>query len=118
MIKPRDFSSQARPEVPLLACRVAAGFPSPADDFVEGSLDLNALIDHPAATYFLRASGHSMIGAGIFDGDLLIVDRSITAARLPTSVLTANEARLMPTVTHHPWRNFCRYSQIPSQFQA
>jgi len=78
MIKPRDFSSQARPEVPLLACRVAAGFPSPADDFVEGSLDLNALIDHPAATYFLRASGHSMIGAGIFDGDLLIVDRSIT----------------------------------------
>lgn len=61
-----------------MACRVAAGFPSPADDFTEGSLDLNSLIEQPAATYFLRASGHSMIGAGIFDGDLLIVDRSIT----------------------------------------
>ena len=64
---------------PLLASRVEAGFPSPADDYVERSLDLNEeLIHHPAATYFLRAGGRSMQGAGIHDGDLLVVDRSIT----------------------------------------
>lgn len=65
---------------PLLASRVQAGFPSPADDYVERSLDLNEeLIRHPAATYFLRAGGCSMQGAGIHDGDLLVVDRSIDA---------------------------------------
>lgn len=77
MAQQSDFLPRAPIDIPLLACRVAAGFPSPADDFIEGRLDLNALIERPAATYFLRASGHSMSGAGIFDGDLLIVDRSI-----------------------------------------
>lgn len=63
---------------PLLACRVEAGFPSPADDHVERTLDLNEeLITHPAATFFIRASGRSMQGAGIHDGDLLVVDRSV-----------------------------------------
>lgn len=57
---------------------VAAGFPSPADDFLEDKLDLNEkLIQHPAATFFVRVSGHSMIKAGIHSGDLLIVDRSL-----------------------------------------
>lgn len=57
---------------------VPAGFPSPAADYTEQSLDLNELcIRHPAATYFVRVSGDSMIGAGIQDGDMLIVDRSI-----------------------------------------
>lgn len=65
---------------PLLASRVEAGFPSPADDHVERTLDLNdELITHPAATFFLRASGRSMQGAGIHDGDLLVVDRSISS---------------------------------------
>jgi DNA polymerase V len=65
---------------PIFASRVPAGFPSPAEDFVEGALDLNQhLIDHPSATFFLRVSGDSMIGAGIFADDLLIVDRSLTA---------------------------------------
>jgi DNA polymerase V len=65
---------------PLLASRVEAGFPSPADDHVERSLDLNEeLIPHPAATFFLRAGGSSMLGAGIHDGDLLVVDRSLSA---------------------------------------
>jgi DNA polymerase V len=55
------------------------GFPSPADDFIERSLDLNEqLVTNPIATFFVRASGNSMDGAGIHDGDLLIVDRSIT----------------------------------------
>ena len=65
--------------LPLIGPRVEAGFPSPADDFIEGSLDLNEqLIDNPIATFFVRASGHSMHGAGIHDGDLLVVDRAIT----------------------------------------
>jgi len=65
--------------LPLIGGRVEAGFPSPADDFIERSLDLNEqLIANPIATFFMRASGHSMAGAGINDGDLLIVDRSIT----------------------------------------
>ena len=63
---------------PLLASRVEAGFPSPADDYVERSLDLNEeLITHPTATFFLKAGGRSMQGAGIHDGDLLVVDRSL-----------------------------------------
>jgi DNA polymerase V len=62
---------------PLLADRVRAGFPSPAEDHMEGPIDLNRhLIRHPAATFFVRVSGHSMTGAGIQDGDLLIVDRA------------------------------------------
>lgn len=66
---------------PLVGGRVEAGFPSPADDFIERSLDLNEqLVTNPIATFFVRANGHSMDGAGIHDGDLLIVDRSITPA--------------------------------------
>ena len=66
--------------LPLFIHSVPAGFPSPADDYMEHSLDLNAyLIQHPAATYLARAKGHSMTGQGIFDGDLLIVDRSLEA---------------------------------------
>jgi DNA polymerase V len=59
---------------------VTAGFPSPADDYVEGRLDLNAhLVKHPAATFFVRVAGDSMIGAGIHPGDILVVDRSLEA---------------------------------------
>ena len=57
---------------------MSAGFPSPAQDYLDGKLDLNSyLIEHPAATFFMRMSGDAMIDAGIFDNDLLIVDRSI-----------------------------------------
>jgi len=66
-------------EMPLYASAISAGFPSPADDFVEKKLDLNDhLVKNRQATFFLRVSGDSMIDAGIHDGDLLIVDRSIT----------------------------------------
>lgn len=62
---------------PLFGARVAAGFPSPADDHVDASLDLHDyLIAHPAATFYVRVSGDSMIGAGINPNDVLIVDRA------------------------------------------
>lgn len=64
--------------LPLFTGKVAAGFPSPADDYIEKTLDLNELlIKKPAATFFARAQGDSMIGAGIHHNDILIVDRSI-----------------------------------------
>ena len=57
---------------------VECGFPSPARDFTEGTIDLNEeLIPHPYATFIVRARGDSMVGSGIYPGDLLIVDRSI-----------------------------------------
>ena len=66
--------------LPLFASKVAAGFPSPADDYVEKTLDLNELlVQNPAATFFARAEGESMINAGIFPNDILVVDRSVEA---------------------------------------
>lgn len=60
---------------------VAAGFPSPAEQYLEPPLDLNdLLVKRPAATYFVRVEGDSMIGAGIHDKDLLVVDRSLRPA--------------------------------------
>ena len=77
-IIPNNSGIARQRPLPLFLCHVAAGFPSPADDYIEGPLDLNEhVIKHPSATYFVRASGDSMNGAGIFNGDLLIVDRSL-----------------------------------------
>jgi len=65
-------------ERPLFLTQVPAGFPSPADDSIEQKLDLNRhLIKHPAATYFVRVSGDSMIDAGIRSKDILVVDRAL-----------------------------------------
>lgn len=62
----------------LLRNRVCAGFPSPAEDLGAQRIDLTqVLIKHAQATYFLRASGHSMVEAGIFDNDIMVVDRAI-----------------------------------------
>ena len=66
--------------IPFYINKVPAGFPSPAQDYIERTLDLNELcISHPAATFFVRAEGDSMIEGGIQSGDILIVDRSIDA---------------------------------------
>lgn len=74
-----DFAASL--PLPLAAFRVSAGFPSPADDYLDGPIDLNRhLIRHPAATFFVRVSGDSMTGAGIHDGDLLVVDRAAECA--------------------------------------
>ncbi len=68
-------------DLPVFIARITAGFPSPAADYEEGKLDLNHyLIKNPPATFIVRVAGDSMTGAGIHEGDLLIVDRSIEPA--------------------------------------
>ena len=67
-------------KLPFFSSKVAAGFPSPADDYLQKLLDLNEhLVKHPSATFIVEAVGSSMIGAGIQPGALLIVDRSLKA---------------------------------------
>lgn len=66
--------------LPMFGHKVRAGFPSPADDYVEAFLDLNEhLIEHKDATFFVQATGDSMTGAGIQEGNLLVVDRALEA---------------------------------------
>lgn len=63
---------------PLVSSRVSAGFPSPAEDYIEGHIDLNMiLIRNPLATVYVRVSGDSMSDAGIYPNSLLVVDRSM-----------------------------------------
>jgi DNA polymerase V len=72
--------SDTRTELPLMSSRPQAGFPVPGDDLIEKVLDINDLVvKHPASTFFVRVEGDSMEGAGIFSGDVLVVDRSLTA---------------------------------------
>lgn len=74
----RQLSTQGIYKCPLFGSTIAAGFPSPADEFIEARLDLNELlIKHPVATFFMRVSGNSMQDYGIHDRDILIVDRSL-----------------------------------------
>lgn len=82
--RPNDKPTFHRPdtsthrELPVAGGSVKAGFPSPADDFLDAPLDLNReFVQNPASTFFVRVSGDSMAGDGIDDGDLLIVDKSL-----------------------------------------
>jgi DNA polymerase V len=60
--------------IPLFSCRISAGFPSPADDYIEAELDLNRyMIRHPPGTFMVRVTNDALAGAGILDGDILIV---------------------------------------------
>jgi len=78
-------------EIPLFLQMISAGFPSPADDYIDKCLDLNEyLIKHPSATFFVRVEGDSMINAGIHHGDILIVDRSLEAAHKSIIVAVIN----------------------------
>ncbi len=95
----------------------SCGFPSPAQDYVEDRLDINQLvIKHPNATYFIRVSGDSMIDAGIGDGDLLVVDRALTAQHGDIVVaavdgeFTVKELRTRPFLQLVPHNT--RYSPI------
>ncbi len=76
-----EFEKRKKLKRPLLGTNITAGFPSPAQDYIEKTIDLNEqLITHPVATFFVRVEGDSMIGAGIFPDDVLIVDRALNAA--------------------------------------
>lgn len=76
-------SATGRPTVeltPLYSSAPAAGFPAPGDDMVERALNVHDfLVKHPVSTFFVRVEGDSMEGAGIFSGDILVVDRSVEA---------------------------------------
>lgn len=81
--------------LPLALEAVAAGFPSPAADYVESSIDLNVeLVPHPSSTFFLRVEGEAMAAAGIGHGDLLVVDRSV-APRCGSTVVVAHGGQLL-----------------------
>jgi DNA polymerase V len=72
-----DYTTEL--ELPLVQTGISAGFPSPADDFIELTIDLNKfLVKHKDTTYFARVKGHSMKNAGIYDGDLLVIDKSLS----------------------------------------
>lgn len=110
----KPISAQQGPLLPLFESRVPAGWPSQADDYVDRALDLNELlIRHPAATFFARAQGSSMRGLGIFDGDILIVDRAaqpvhgdvVVAAldgELTCKVLDRHHGRLLSANDKYP----------------
>ena len=71
-----DFTTQL--ELPLAGTAIAAGFPSPAEEYLDLALDLNKeLVKHPAATFYARVKGNSMVDAGIQDGDLLVIDKAL-----------------------------------------
>jgi DNA polymerase V len=73
---PVQFQQKIKIKLPLFESFVHAGFPSPAEDYSDKKLDLNEfLIKHPSSTFFVKVEGDSMIGAGIFPGDMLVVDR-------------------------------------------
>jgi len=91
--------------LPLAGESVAAGFPSPADDYIDIGIDLNdTLIRHPSSTFFLRVSGDSMTGAGIQHGDLLVVDRSLEARPGQIVVAVLDGAFTLKRLVHHRGR--------------
>ncbi|WP_336755534.1 translesion error-prone DNA polymerase V autoproteolytic subunit [Pantoea sp. USHLN298] len=90
--------------LPLFTERVACGFPSPAQDYVEDRLNLNTLlIAHPGATYFVKVSGDSMVGAGIGDGDLLVVDRSLSACHGNIVIAAVDGEFTVKELRKHPY---------------
>jgi len=71
------YGTDERQELPFFDAPIPAGFPSPAEGYLDKKLDLNELlIRHPAATFFVRVAGESMIQAGVHSGDILVVDRA------------------------------------------
>lgn len=76
LFKPAEPLSKV--SLPLFTSKIPAGFPSPANDYIEKDLDLNELmIENPTATFFARAQGYSMINAGILPGDILVINRAL-----------------------------------------
>ncbi len=90
--------------LPLYQELVQAGFPSPAQDYVEKGIDLNKLcVNHPAATYFVTATGLSMVDAGIYEGSMLVVDRSLTAKHGDIVIATVAGEYTVKRLCTHPF---------------
>ena len=84
--------------IPFYLHKVGAGFPSPATDYIEDDIDLNShLITNAPATFIIRVQGKSMANVGIYDGDLLIVDRSINPKNSSTVIANVNEELVVKT---------------------
>jgi DNA polymerase V len=84
---------------PFYLHKVGAGFPSPATDYIEDDLDLNThLITNAPATFIIRVQGKSMREVGIYDGDLLIVDKSINPKSFSTVIANVNEELVVKTL--------------------
>ena len=84
--------------IPFYLHKVGAGFPSPATDYIEDDLDLNThLISNAPATFIIRVQGRSMRDVGIYDGDLLIVDKSINPKSFSTVIANVNEELVVKT---------------------
>ena len=85
-------------KLPFYIHKVGAGFPSPATDYIEDDVDLNThLIKNAPATFIIRVQGKSMANVGIYDGDLLIVDRSINPKNSSTVIANINEELVVKT---------------------
>jgi len=104
--------------LPLFAESVHAGFPSPAQDYIENRIDLNQLcVNHPAATYFVRVTGDSMIEGFINEGDMLVVDSALTAKHGQIVIaaiegeFTVKQLQLIPTPSLLPMN--VAYQPIP-----
>lgn len=87
--KPSDVPGSL---IPLMISRVSAGFPSSAENYLDKVLDLNdLLIKHPAATFFIRVKGDSMVNAGIHSDDILIVDRALSVSNNKIIIARIND---------------------------
>jgi DNA polymerase V len=99
------FAPRTRLKLPLYLAPVSAGFPSPAEDYIDKKLDLNEhLVRHPAATFFVRVSGDSMRDAGLASGDILVVDRAVTATDGHIVIAALDGELTVKRLRHHNGR--------------
>ena len=93
--------------IPFYLHKVGAGFPSPATDYIEDDIDLNShLITNAPATFIIRVQGKSMTNVGIYDGDLLIVDKSLNPKNFSTVIANVNEELVVKTLIKNKEANY------------
>ena len=93
--------------IPYYLHKVGAGFPSPATDYIEDDIDLNShLITNAPATFIIRVQGKSMTNVGIYDGDLLIVDKSLNPKNFSTVIANVNEELVVKTLIKSEENNY------------
>ena len=93
--------------IPFYLHKVGAGFPSPATDYIEDDIDLNShLITNAPATFIIRVQVKSMNNVGIYDGDLLIVDKSLNPKNFSTVIANVNEELVVKTLIKSKETNY------------